>query len=188
MNPQLTHLGIYVRDLQRMVAFYSEVLRLQVTDRGHARRLPGAPEIVFMSATPTSHHQLVLLGWPEGAQVGDSGINQISFRVQSLAELRLMHRALVARNVASVTPVNHGNAFSLYSYDPEGNGLEVYLDLPWYVSQPHGDPLDLGLPDDELMARTESMVKADPSFMPREAWAAKLSADLQRPDTPEQPA
>ena len=27
-----------------------------------------------------------------------------------------------------------------YFMDPEENLVEVYLDTPWYVAQPHGDP------------------------------------------------
>lgn len=181
MQPQLTHAGIYVQDIDRVGAYYTRVLGLRVTDRGHAERLPGRPEVLFMSASPTSHHQVVLVGWPKDAQIGHSSVNQLSFRVGSVGELRAMYRALIESAIAAVTPINHGNAFSLYTHDPEGNGIEVYLDLPWYVSQPHGEPLDLSLSDEELFARTEEMVQKDPSFMTREAWAAQLKAKLATP-------
>ena len=174
--PQLTHLGIYVHDIDRMVDFYSAVFGLVVTDAGLARRYENA-RIMFLSATPSSHHQLVLMEWPSSLEKGPSSVNQISFRLKTIDELREMKRRLEKEN-APVTPINHGNAMSIYSEDPEGNGLETYLDLPWYVSQPHGDPLDLSLSNEELLAQTEKMVRADPSFMPRDQWAEQLNKKL----------
>ncbi len=171
MRPQLTHLGIYVRDIAAMVDFYSSVLGLQVTDKGIAKRYAGAPQLIFMSASPEIHHQLVLMEWPSDAAAGRSNVNQISFKIDSLDELRRLYTVLQEKNVAPITPINHGNAMSLYSSDPEGNGLEIYMDLPWYVSQPHGDKLDLTLSNEELMRQTEEMVKEDPTFLPKETWA-----------------
>ena len=34
MKPQLSHVGIYIIDTEKMIAFYQEVLELTVTDRG----------------------------------------------------------------------------------------------------------------------------------------------------------
>jgi len=49
--------------------------------------------------------------------------------------------------------------------------VEVYLDTPWYVSQPHGDPLDLDKPDQVIWDETEAIVRADPTFKPVETWS-----------------
>ena len=67
--------------------------------------------------------------------------------------------------------LNHGNALSIYCLDPEDNTVEVYLDTPWYVSQPHGDPLDLDQDDAAIWADTERIVRTDPSFMPVAEWS-----------------
>ena len=175
--PQLTHLGIYVHDMDRMVDFYSTVFNLVVTDAGAARRFENV-RIVFLSATPSSHHQLVLIEWPKDRANGASSVNQISFRLNTLDELREMKRRLENAG-APVTPINHGNAMSVYSQDPEGSGLEVYLDLPWYVSQPYGEPLDLSLSNEELLSQTEKIVRADSSFMPRDQWGQQLNSKLR---------
>ena len=34
MKPQLSHVGIYISDTEKMIAFYEEVSGLTVTDRG----------------------------------------------------------------------------------------------------------------------------------------------------------
>ncbi|MES2186799.1 MAG: hypothetical protein V4505_19760, partial [Pseudomonadota bacterium] len=54
-----------------------------------------------------------------------------------------------------------------------------YLDTPWYVSQPHGDPLDLDQDDATLWAETERIVRTDPSYMLAAEWAARF-AERQR--------
>ena len=173
----LTHMGIYVRDLPRMKRFYLDTLGLVVSDEGYAARL-GA-EICFMSASPEVHHQVVLVsGRPESASF--STVMQISFTVPSLAELRRVRDRALANGATGMRPVSHGNAWSIYFADPEGNVIEVYLDSPWHVPQPHGDPLDLDKPDAQILAETEAACRADPGFMPRPEWekvqAARLAA------------
>lgn len=59
------------------------------------------------------------------------------------------------------------------------NGIELYMDLPWYVVQPFGDPLDLGLPDDESLAFTERSVRSDPAFQTKAEWSAGTERRLK---------
>lgn len=176
IRPQLKHLGIYVSDIERMERFYASVFGLVVSDRGVVPRL-GNRAIVFMSAAPDAHHQLVLISGRDPAS-GPSVVNQISFHLQALAELREIHRRLQQAGVASVTSIDHGNAWSVYSADPEGNGLEAYVDSPWHVAQPHGRPFDLSLPDADIMATTEAAVRKDPTFRERPAWIDEMQKRL----------
>ena len=46
--------------------------------------------------------------------------------------------------------VDPGNAWSLYFRDPEADGIEISLDTPSHVAQPHRVELDLSLSDDEI--------------------------------------
>lgn len=175
IHPQLTHLGLYTANVPAMERFYTEVLGLLVTDRGKVPRL-GNVDIVFMSSNPEVHHQVALVGVPE--KKGPSCVNQISFRVHKLAELRTVHQMMVAAGTGEVTPINHGCAWSIYGFDPDGNGVEIYIDTPWYVVQPHGKPLDLSLSDEEIERHTEAAVRADPSFKPLAEWSASMAKDL----------
>ena len=70
--------------------------------------------------------------------------------------------------------MNHGNALSIYFEDPEGNTVEVYLDTPFYIAQPHSDLLDLSLSDEAIMQLTETTCRADPTFMPLHEWQARF--------------
>lgn len=175
IHAKLTHMGIHVRDLDRMMEFYTGVLGLMVADRGPGR-VPGS-ELVFMTADPRCHHQVVLAtGRPDTA--GFNPINQVSFTVGSLAELREVRDRALARGATDLRAVSHGNAWSIYFRDPEGNTLEAYLDTPFHVPQPHGEPLDLDQPDETILRDTEAACRTDPGFMPREEYMRQVAARL----------
>jgi catechol 2,3-dioxygenase-like lactoylglutathione lyase family enzyme len=169
----LTHVGIFVRDLDRMLDFYTRVIGFAVSDRGP--RTQGGGEIVFMTRDPAEHHQFVLAtGRP--ADIGFSIVNQISFLVDGLATLKALYRDIRAEpDVEDLGPVSHGNALSAYFLDPEKNRVEFYMHTPWHVPQPHRMPIDLSLPDAELLALVEKRVRADPGFKPREEWIAEMA-------------
>ncbi len=170
-RPTPSHFGIFVIDIVRMVSFYTEVFGLTVTDRGVGRTFKS--ELVFMSASPDQHHQLVLAsGRPPEANF--STVMQISFAVPNIQHIRDAQAAALAHGATNLRGLNHGNALSIYFSDPEGNTIEVYLDTPWYVAQPHGDPLDLSKSDAELMRETEAICRADPTFMPLADWRAQF--------------
>ena len=69
-NPRLAHLGIFCKDLDAMIAFYTKEFGMIVTDSGLGKsgkagtRRRGA----FLSADPSEHHQLALI---EGRDPGD---------------------------------------------------------------------------------------------------------------------
>src|SRR3712207_6726032 len=136
-----------------------------------------------MTGDPKVHHRMMLVGGrPESATY--TTVMQISFTVPSLAELRRVRDRAAAAGATDFRPVSHGNAWSVYFRDPEGNVVEVYLDSPFHVPQPHGDPLDLDKSDEEIMRETEAACRADPGFMTRAEWeevqAARLG--LQQPE------
>ena len=128
-----------------------------------------------MTGSDRNHHQLVMAECrKKGAP---STVNQISFTLGSLDDLRRLDRKLRRKGVAT-TPVDHGNAWSIYFPDPEGNTIECYLDAPWQVAQPHGEKLDLSLSDAEIRKRTRARIKDEPSFMPAGRWSAKMKRKL----------
>ena len=171
-----SHLGFYVRDLERMEEFYTEVLGFTVTDRGIAR---GA-KIVFTSWDPAEHHQVVLVaGRPEDCRFPI--INQISFRVASLEELKAFWlRVKDDPRIHDLNGTNHGNAWSIYFRDPEENRIEIFCDSDWYIDQPCIEALDLSLSLDEIRARSEVVCRASPGFASvadhRAAMATKIKA------------
>jgi len=172
-RPTPSHFGIYVTDLERMVAFYTEVFDLTVTDRGVGRTFKN--QLVFLSASPHQHHQLVVAsGRPADAVF--STVMQLSFAVPGIQSMRDIWARAAARGATDIRGLNHGNALSVYMLDPEGNMLEVYIDTPFYIAQPHGDPLDLSKSDEEIMRETEAICRSDPTFMPIAQWQAEFAS------------
>jgi catechol-2,3-dioxygenase len=133
----LGHVGIYVRDLERMVAFYRDVMGMQVTKQNW--RL-GA---VFLSADPEAvDHEIALMRGRPSAE-DPHLIQQISMRVDTLDDLRSFHRRLRAEGYRIERVVNHASAIGCYFFDPEGNRTEVF----WVTGRaswvPVANPIDI---------------------------------------------
>ena len=134
----LGHVGIYAEDLMRMRDFYSRVMGLEIADEDLEQR-----GMVFMSSDPVSeHHEFVLM---KGRVTRDDAkvIQQISFKVHSIQDMREYRQRLLDDNITIERIVSHGNAFGMYFFDPEGNRIELYYKAGFPVPQPHGEPVDL---------------------------------------------
>jgi catechol 2,3-dioxygenase len=165
-----SHMGFYVRDLERMARFYKEVMCFFETDRGDL----GTVQLVFLSRDPCEHHQIVLAsGRP--TDLPFSVINQISLRVPDLATLRAVRdRVRADPDVTELLCATHGNAVSIYFRDPEGNRLEVFLDTPWYCEQPLRETINLDQSDEAVMAFAEALARSRPRFRSRAEWIAEM--------------
>ena len=119
-----------------MADFYQRVFQMHRSDHGKIDAHGLRAELAFLTGDPEEHHQLVFLaGKPKDLTF--NVINQISFRVGELADLRTYWHFLQKEpNASDIYAFSHGNAWSLYFHDPEGNRCEIYLDTPWYVEQP----------------------------------------------------
>ena len=181
------HFGVNCFDIEKMENFYTHVVGMVVADCGYVPP-PGDRHIVFMTLDPTEHHQLILCsGRTEGKiEKGPfrgggrgSAINQISFHCATLGDLRRAKARLAAAGCNDGTPICHGNAWSIYIRDIEGNPMELYVDSPWHTPQPCGEPFDLSLSDEDIYRQTEAMCRARPGFEDAAPWRARLAARIQ---------
>jgi catechol-2,3-dioxygenase len=145
-----------------METFYTRYLGFVVTDRGQ-----GEDGMVFLSRNPHEHHQVVLN--PAVARPPQSPVDHVSFRVETLADLKALHRSLAA-SPAGLQTVSHGNTWSVYFHDPDGNRLELFTDTPWHVAQPCRFEIDLALAESELIELTENTIRELPGFCTAEVW------------------
>lgn len=121
----LGHVVFYVKDLERSLGFYRDLLGFKEVGR------------IFngMAAALTSgrtHHELLLI------QVGDApgpssgkrrGLYHIGIKVgDSLDELRGVKRELETAGIAIDGMSDHTVSQSLYLQDPDGNEVELYVD------------------------------------------------------------
>ena len=174
---RFTHFGMFAVDLERLGDFYRDVLGFTETDRGTLDSQSGIVDLIFLSRDPTEHHQIVLAsGRP--ANVHFNVINQISMKADSIETLQQIHQRLGHAPVTEIAPVTHGNAISVYFRDPEGNRIELYVDTPWYVSQPCRVAAPIDLPPNELLAWVEHHASALPGFRPRAEWEAEMASRM----------
>jgi catechol 2,3-dioxygenase len=173
IRPQLGHCGIYVRDVGKMVDFYTRVVGLVLSDRGMGR---GGGELAFLTGSSAHHHQFVLVSGR--APQGVTTVNQLSFKVADLDSLKAVWRRAREKGIGEFRRVSHGNALSLYFTDPEGNTIEIYVDTPWYVPQPYSVPIDLDLPNEEILAATEKQCRETRGFLSLASWRAKIAERL----------
>ena len=174
-----SHMGISVMSMKEMRDFYTQVLGFFVTDEG----VLGPMEVTFLSRDPAEHHQIVLAtGRPKGLPENmfnpafGPSINQISFRVGSLDDMRAINRRLEQAGLTGFFNANHGNAWSTYAKDPEGNTIEFFIDTDWYVPQPCFEALDLTKSDDEIYQATKALCEAQEGCLPMGEWQAKTRA------------
>ena len=145
----LGHVGIYVRDLERMVAFYRDLLGMQVTKQNWTAG------VVFLSAdAATVDHEIALMRGRPAAEEPKL-IQQISMRVASLDDLRAFRRRLVADGYRIESVVNHARAIGCSFFDPEGNRTEVFwvTGRPCWV--PTANPIDIEQSDEAVLAEVD---------------------------------
>ncbi len=128
---RLNHAVLYVRDVERSLAFYRDVLGFRVKVE-----IPG--RAVFLQAEgSTNDHDLGLFAigagaGPSQAGRGTVGLYHLAWEVDTLGELeRVMHRLVDAG--ALVGASDHGTTKALYAADPDGLELEV----SWLVPASH---------------------------------------------------
>jgi catechol 2,3-dioxygenase-like lactoylglutathione lyase family enzyme len=175
-RPGLTfsHIGFHATDVDRQADFYKSVLDFTETDRGTLPGPNGPLRLIFLSRDPDEHHQIVLVsGRPE--RLDFNVINQVSLKADSLQTLIDFYHRVQAAGVAELVPVTHGNALSVYFRDPEGNRVELYWDLPWYVSQPCRVVAPFELPAEELLAWAEAHARGLPGFKERGEWRREMA-------------
>ncbi|HEY5155298.1 MAG TPA: VOC family protein [Acidimicrobiales bacterium] len=125
---ELGHLVLYVRDLERSVAFYRDLLGWKQV----SPEVPGMPAAAFSSGR--THHELLLIEVghdatpiPEGRRVG---LYHFGLKVgDSDEELREALAQVQAAGVTIAGASDHTVTHSLYILDPDGNEIELYIDV-----------------------------------------------------------
>ncbi|GAB3364747.1 VOC family protein [Modestobacter lapidis] len=134
---RLAHVGIHVLDLERSLAFYRDILGLQVSDDDREHGL------TFLSSRPDIEHHEILLTEGRTAAAGELWLQQISFRCSTLEDVIEFHQRFVEHGVKIEYTVTHGNAIGVYFYDPDGNRCEVYWPTGLVARQGYLQAVDL---------------------------------------------
>ncbi len=115
---QLGHIALRVRDVERAVKFYSEILGLRVRNQGRG----GA----FLGIRADASHELALFPLPAEAAGPDPqrvGMYHMAWEMASFAELEQLHQRLLAHG-AQIVGYSDRQCNVMF-LDPDGNELEA---------------------------------------------------------------
>jgi len=124
---ELGHIVLYVHDIERSRHFYRDILGWhELADMG------GAPVAAFSSGR--THHELLLIEVgpnaapiPQGRRVG---MYHFGLKVgETDDELREAFQHIQEAGVEIVGTADHTVTHSLYILDPDGNEIELYIDV-----------------------------------------------------------
>jgi len=131
---RLNHAVLYVRDVARSVAFYTEALGFRVV-----MEMPG--QAAFLQAAgSTNDHDLGLFAVGDRAGASTAGrstvgLYHLAWEVDTLAELQRISGVLTERG-ALVGASDHGSTKALYAQDPDGIEFEVSWLVPAALLDP----------------------------------------------------
>ncbi len=130
---QVAAVGLLVRDLDLVAAFYHDVIGLTVlsSDAGEVQLGAGGVALIHLL-----HRPAALADDPAGA-----GLFHTAFLLPSRADLGRWLVHLRAMGLGLDGAADHAVSEAVYLTDPEGNGVEVYADRPaadWPWTDPAG--------------------------------------------------
>jgi catechol 2,3-dioxygenase len=123
---RIGHVHLTVSDLDRSLRFYRDVLGFHVTT-SYGR------DVVFLSAGGY-HHHIGLNTWAgRGAPPpppGTTGLYHFAILYPDRQALAAAVRRVLAAGVPLEGASDHGVSEAIYVRDPDGNGVELYVDRP----------------------------------------------------------
>lgn len=120
---QLGHIALRVRDVDRAVEFYSEVLGLKVKSR--------VGPMAFLGIRPDASHEIALFPLPAdapGPEPGRVGMYHMAWEMASFEELAALNERLKVRG-ANIVGYSDRQCNVMFT-DPDGNELEAIWEPP----------------------------------------------------------
>ncbi|THG32558.1 extradiol dioxygenase [Glaciibacter flavus] len=123
-RPKFHHTTLATRKLDEMVSFYENVAGLEPVYHG-----PGAAWLTNDEA----NHRIALLALPDLKEPDDKGhtigLHHTAFEYRSFSQWIDNYERLAAEGIHPFLNLDHGMTMSMYYQDPEGNGVEIQVDV-----------------------------------------------------------
>ena len=116
---QLGHVALRVRDLERAVEFYRDVLGLTLRSRFEDK-------VAFLGVRQDASHEIALFALPPDAPGPDAarvGLYHMAWEMPSFEDLEVLHQRLLEHK-ASITGYSD-RQMNVMFLDPDGNELEA---------------------------------------------------------------
>ena len=123
-DTRIGHVHLRVADLDRAVAFYENVMGLELMQKY-------GDQAAFMSAGGYHHHVgLNTWGSKDGTPPppGHTGLFHLALLYPDRAALAAALKRVVEAGVQVEGASDHGVSEAIYFTDPDGNGIEIYRD------------------------------------------------------------
>ena len=141
------HITLVASNARRTVAFYHEVLGLELVKETVNFDDPSTPHLYFGNETGEPGTLVTFFEWaasPRG-RYGVGGVHHLAFGTASYETLLKWKRCLTDRGVAVSGPMPRGYFNSLYFRDPDGQVLEIATAGPGYDFDEPMDALGRGV-------------------------------------------
>jgi catechol 2,3-dioxygenase len=144
----LDHVNIYVRNAAHSHEWYTDILGLHTQDIFYH---PGTERMraAFLACDRDHAHDIALFEVGDEAalpQKGQVGLNHVAWRMANLDDLAEMYQKLKTKGIPTHV-ADHTVSIGVYFADPDGNGLEVYYELPrsqWNRERPFSEQGEKG--------------------------------------------
>ena len=126
---RIGHVHLRVADVERATAFYRDVLGFNLNVYGPDMGLPAA----FLAAGDYHHHIGLNAFHSAGGTPppeGHTGLHHLAIVYPDQAALAAATRRVLDHGIALDGVTDHGGTLSVYLNDPDGNGIELYVDRP----------------------------------------------------------
>jgi catechol-2,3-dioxygenase len=120
----LGHVVLNVRNIEKAEAFYQGILGLPIAAR------MAEPEMTFFSLG--NHHDFAIAAVGDDADSAPQntpGLAHVAFKIGDASDELRAAKTILDEAGIKTTPVDHEVTQSLYMNDPDGNTVEVYVDV-----------------------------------------------------------
>jgi catechol-2,3-dioxygenase len=154
---KFAHIVFRTGQKDAMVAWYRKVLEAEVALAN--------PLLTFLTFDD-EHHRIAIVGMPglEKPRQPVAGLEHFAFTYDSLGDLLATYRRLRDDGILPYWCINHGPNLSFYYRDPDGNQIELQIDVfdsaaavnAWYETSDFAtNPIGVKFDADDLIARFE---------------------------------
>ena len=117
----LAEVALHVKDLDRQIAFYTQIIGLEILSQSDQEVLLGTGGKAVVHLKKTKGEEAVQTSY---------GLYHMAILLPTREDLADVFKHIAELNYPFVGAADHGYSEALYLEDPEGNGIELYRDKP----------------------------------------------------------